>query len=157
MKPVAYCINLDNKPKNIERIYNDWSKYLDIKRIPATTCIQSKSLAAGQVGCRLSHLKLFNEFVNLDAPYFIVMEDDVYQTSNFTDTIWDEILTFINNKDDNIKWDFITLDPIIGYENDKNNFTKYSDILLKVDRFRSMGMMIYNGNFFKNNILKLKN
>jgi len=156
MKPVAYCINLDKKPDNIERIYKDWSKYLDIKRIPAMTGVRSNYLKAGQVGCRLSHLKLFNDFLNLDAPYFIVMEDDVYQTSNFTDSIWNEILTFINTKDDSIKWDFITLDPFICYENDKNNFTKYSDIFLKIDCFRSMGMIIYNGNFFKNNLLKLK-
>ena len=96
---------------------------------------------------------LFQQFANLDAPYFIVIEDDIYQTSNFTDTIWNEILTFINIKDDNIKWDFITFDPILGL--DKNNFSKYSNIFLKIDCFRSMGMVIYNGEFFKDNYKRI--
>jgi hypothetical protein len=145
IKPIAYCINLNDKPTNIERIYKDWSKYLDIKRVSART--------GGSNGCLLSHLTLFQQFANLDEPYFIVMEDDVYQTLNFSDAIWNKILTFINNKDNNIKWDFITFDPFIGL--DKNNFTQYSDMFYKINCFRSMGMVIYNGYFFKNNYKKI--
>jgi hypothetical protein len=81
------------------------------------------------------------------------MEDDVYQTSNFTNSIWNEIISFIN--DTNNKWDFITLDPILGVDL-KNKLERYSDLFFKIDCFLSTGMIIYNRNFFKNNISILK-
>lgn len=140
----AYCINLDYKPENIKRIYNDWKEYLQIKRISATN--------GGRTGARLSHIKIFEECSKLKAPFYIIMEDDVYPTKAFTKNVWREILNFINNK--NNKWDMITFDPLLNFG--CSVIEDYSGPFLKIQNFRSMGMVIYNQDFFKNNIAKIR-
>jgi len=141
--PKAYCINLDTQKKNIENIYNDWSKYLNIERVSAEL--------GGRIGCRLSHIKLFERLKELDDPYFIVMEDDVYPTKNFNENIWNNILEFITN---NNTWDMITFDPLLHF--DCKSIENFSDMFFKIDKFRSAGMIIYNGNFFKKNFNNIK-
>lgn len=47
-------------------------------------CNQSVySLSEGQIGCALSHILLWEKFLNSNKPYLIVMEDDVVLVNNF--------------------------------------------------------------------------
>ena len=85
----VYCINLDGQPDRWQYM-EDQFKYWELKdytRISAydgreddlSDIIQGSyptMMSSGEIGCTTSHLKAMKEFLQTDAPYAIIMEDD---------------------------------------------------------------------------------
>ena len=87
--PPIYCINLDGKPDRWKYM-TDQFKYWEVEdytRISAydgreddlSDIIKGKypdNMSSGEVGCVTSHLKAMKAFLETDAPYALIMEDD---------------------------------------------------------------------------------
>jgi len=141
----AFCINLDREPQRFEMIKKEFSGILFFTRVSAID--GKKEGITGWDALHQTNVKLFNELVLTDRPYYIICEDDIYKYVNFKH-YWPKIVQFINNPSN--VWDFISLDFILNV--DKPSIEIYTDFLYKVGPSRATGFMIYNAKFVKNNL-----
>lgn len=120
MIPLIYVINLDRDTERMASIHDNLTRLgLAYERLPA---IMGKDVPdweklvdhsaytwrnrldtprAGEVGCYLSHLKVLETFLRTDAPWCVVLEDDVEVLPACVD-----VLRALGEKDD---WDLVKL------------------------------------------------
>ncbi len=113
MAPLIYVINLDRDAERLASIRDNLARLgLGFERLPAVMgkdvpewekLVDLPAYAwrnrldvprAGEVGCYLSHLKAMETFLKTDAPWCVILEDDV------------EVLRSLAEKDD---WDLVKL------------------------------------------------
>jgi glycosyl transferase family 25 len=120
MAPLIYVINLDRDTERMASIHAnlvriglsyerlpavmgkdvpDWEKLVDL---PAYAWRNRLDMPrAGEVGCTLSHLKAMETFLKTDAPWCVILEDDVEVLPACA-----EVLRSLAEKDD---WDLVKL------------------------------------------------
>jgi glycosyl transferase family 25 len=120
MTPLIYVINLDRDIERLQSIRANLSSLgLAFERLPAVMgkdvpewekLVDLSAYAwrnrldvprAGEVGCYLSHLKAMETFLRTDAPWCMILEDDVEVLPACVD-----VLRSLAEKDD---WDFVKL------------------------------------------------
>ena len=120
MAPLIYVINLDRDAERMDSIRGNLDKLgLAFERVPAVMgkdvpgWQELVDLAAyawrnrldvprpGEVGCYLSHLKAMETFLKTDAPWCVILEDDVEVLPACAD-----VLGSLAEKDD---WDLVKL------------------------------------------------
>jgi glycosyl transferase family 25 len=120
MAPLIYVINLDRDAErmasiraNLETLglpferlpavvgkeVPDWEKLVDLPAYAWRNRLDTPR--AGEVGCYLSHLKAMETFLRTDAPWCVVLEDDVEVLPACA-----EVLRSLAEKDD---WDLVKL------------------------------------------------
>ena len=120
MAPLIYVINLDRDAErmasiraNLETLglpferlpavvgkeVPDWEKLVDLPAYAWRNRLDAPR--AGEVGCYLSHLKAMETFLRTDAPWCVILEDDVEVLPACA-----EILRSLAEKDD---WDLVKL------------------------------------------------
>ena len=120
MAPLIYVINLDRDAErmasiraNLETLglpferlpavvgkeVPDWEKLVDLPAYAWRNRLDAPR--AGEVGCYLSHLKAMETFLRTDAPWCVVLEDDVEVLPACA-----EVLRSLAEKDD---WDLVKL------------------------------------------------
>jgi len=77
----------------------DWEKLVDTELYGARNRLPMPR--PGEVGCYLSHLKAMEEFLRTDAPWCVILEDDVEVRPECV-----EVLAALGRKDD---WDLVKL------------------------------------------------
>ena len=77
----------------------DWEKLVDVELYGARNRLPMPR--PGEVGCYLSHLKVMEEFLRTDAPWCVILEDDVEVRPECV-----EVLAALGQKDD---WDLVKL------------------------------------------------
>jgi glycosyl transferase family 25 len=77
----------------------DWEKLVDAELYGARNRLPMPR--PGEVGCYLSHLKAMEEFLRTDAPWCVILEDDVEVRPECV-----EVLAALGQKDD---WDLVKL------------------------------------------------
>ena len=125
----AFCINLKDRKQNMDFIYSEWNKYLNVSRFEALSSATK------------SHVQILkNIFQNKDNIKFpiVIMEDDVYRKNNFT-KYWNELLDLHN-------CDYVAFDAfyLIFEENQDNIPSKF----ISLKEHRAMGFTVYYKNFF---------
>lgn len=144
----AIVINLDRRSDRWLHMKDEWGATFAIDRFSATDG-KTENLSF-ENACRDSHIRVLLRLkkdaqISL-APFYIVMEDDVVKTQEFQST-WPSILSFVNNHD--MYWDFIALDPILSH--DRHNASRIEGtMMIKIEKFRSMGFLIYSRAFLLN-------
>jgi glycosyl transferase family 25 len=120
MPPLIYVINLDRDTERMASIHGNltllglgyervpavmgkdvpgWEKLVDL---PAYAWRNRNDVPrAGEVGCYLSHLKVLETFLRTDAPWCVILEDDVEVLPACPD-----VLRSLAEKDD---WDLVKL------------------------------------------------
>jgi len=120
MAPLIYVINLDRDTERMASIHANLARLgLGYERLPAVMgkdvpdwekLVDLPSYAwrnrldmprAGEVGCTLSHLKAMETFLKTDAPWCVILEDDVEVLPACA-----EVLSSLAEKDD---WDLVKL------------------------------------------------
>lgn len=120
MAPLIYVINLDRDAERMASIRGNLERLgLRYERLPAVmgkdvpgweTLVdataysrrnRNESPRAGEVGCYLSHLKAMEAFLRTDAPWCVILEDDVEVKPECA-----EVLAALDNQDD---WDLVKL------------------------------------------------
>ena len=144
----AYCINLDRK---IEKFLDIQKNFNDILNIERYTAIDGtlNNMSGAKALCK-TNIEIFNKIINSDEinlPYCIIIEDDIVKSEYF-DLYWNDIVDFINNRDN--VWDFIGIEYSLIYGKPKLEY--YNNLFLKTENFRNTGFMIYNTSFLKKNI-----
>jgi GR25 family glycosyltransferase involved in LPS biosynthesis len=148
MKPVAWVINLDRYPQNWARMQKDWGELFDLRRVSA---IDGRAMGIQSIrAAKRSHLQVMAECLKTDAPYHIIMEDDVYPTRAWGDH-WHTVEAFLQSG--RADWDIITMDPLLGFE--KSPLVPFTEGLFTVEKFRCMGFMIYNARFLKGKFIEI--
>jgi GR25 family glycosyltransferase involved in LPS biosynthesis len=144
----AYCINLDRKPESFQQVTKEFEGILDIERVSA---IDGKAQGIdGALALFRTQIKLFEKLMQTNDKYAIVIEDDVYKLPKFNN-YWPKILHFISTASG---WDFVSLDFFLSI--DKPELTAYNHFLYKTSGFRATGFMIYNINFLKTNLHRIR-
>jgi glycosyl transferase family 25 len=120
MPPLIYVINLDRDTERMASIHGNltllglgyervpavmgkdvpgWEKHVDL---PAYAWRNRNDVPrAGEVGCYLSHLKAMEIFLRTDAPWCVILEDDVEVLP-----VCPDVLRSLAEKDD---WDLVKL------------------------------------------------
>ena len=116
--PPIYYLNLDGQPER-KKYVEDHFKYWEIENYTRISAYDGRdddlsdiikgtypvSMTSGEVGCTTSHLKAIKMFLDTDAPYALIMEDDIDLTLvkswNFT---WTEFMSKVP-----YDWDVIQL------------------------------------------------
>jgi glycosyl transferase family 25 len=120
MAPLIYVINLDRDTERMASIHANLVRIgLSYERLPAVMgkdvpdwekLVDPSAYAwrnrldmprAGEVGCYLSHLKAMETFLQTDAPWCVILEDDVEVLPACVD-----VLRSLSEKGD---WDFVKL------------------------------------------------
>jgi glycosyl transferase, family 25 len=120
MAPLIYVINLDRDTERMASIHANLARLgLSYERLPAVVgkdvpdwekLVDLPAYAwrnrldvprAGEVGCTLSHLKAMETFLKTDAPWCVILEDDVEVLPACA-----EVLRSLAEKDD---WDLVKL------------------------------------------------
>jgi len=120
MAPLIYVINLDRDTERMASIHAnlvriglsyerlpavmgkdvpDWEKLVDLSAYAWRNRLDMPR--AGEVGCTLSHLKAMETFLKTDAPWCVILEDDVEVLPACA-----EVLRSLAEKDD---WDLVKL------------------------------------------------
>jgi glycosyl transferase family 25 len=120
MAPLIYVINLDRDTERMASIHTnlvrlglsyerlpavmgkdvpDWEKLVDLPSYAWRNRLDMPR--AGEVGCYLSHLKAMETFLKTDAPWCVILEDDVEVLPACAD-----VLRSLAEKDD---WDLVKL------------------------------------------------
>ena len=120
MAPLIYVINLDRDTERMDSIranleglglpferlsavmgknVPEWEKLVDMSAYAWRNRLDTPR--AGEVGCYLSHLKAMETFLRTDAPWCVILEDDVEVLPACTD-----VLRSLAEKDD---WDLVKL------------------------------------------------
>lgn len=91
----------------------------------------------GHLGCFLSHLEIYKNFLKTDKPYCLVLEDDVsFLTNSFKKVLNDTIYKFKSKN-----WDIILFGYHIDQDWNKKHKENNKDLFLKDD-------IIHNINYF---------
>jgi GR25 family glycosyltransferase involved in LPS biosynthesis len=145
----VYCINLDREPEKFLKIKEEFDKYFEIERVSAIDADINN--ITGIEALFQTNIQLFKKIIeyNEDNTYAIIIEDDIYKCHEF-DEYFPKIQEFINNKENNDKWDFISLDNFLNFEKPKMDI--FNDFLYKINKSRMAGFIIYNIHFLKKNI-----
>jgi glycosyl transferase family 25 len=120
MSPLIYVINLDRDAERLASIHENLTRLgLSYERLPAVMgkdvpewekLVDLTAYAwrnrldmprAGEVGCYLSHLKAMETFLQTDAPWCVILEDDVEVLPACAD-----VLRSLAEKED---WDLVKL------------------------------------------------
>jgi GR25 family glycosyltransferase involved in LPS biosynthesis len=110
-------IELQFKNKNITRVEGVYGKALDNETLYKYTerskkdYSRNEKMSPGEIGCLLSHIKLFKESLNNNEPYILVLEDDADMITWMNDSVKKYVNTQIH------KHECIQLSVIIS-END---------------------------------------
>jgi hypothetical protein len=147
-KSRAWVINLDRYPDNWTQMQQEWSSLFDLQRVSATDG-QARGMS-GRIACKHSHISLLLRLSQEDAPYHIVMEDDIFRLPDW-EKHWPAIQTFLDSGRDD--WDFISMDPVLGF--DKPWLRPFTNELFEVQKFRATGFIIYNASFLKKHTSEL--
>ena len=142
MKTDIYLINLDSSSERLKQADTELKKHNIIyKRISAVDRRQlnvhdyknydskhahqlmGRDLLGAEIGCYLSHLRCIEQFLESDADYLIVLEDDLVLTSDLP-TISQKILAWLEAQ--NFNWYVMNLAA---------NKRKISKHLYQVDHF----------------------
>lgn len=120
MAPLIYVINLDRDAERLESVRGnlaslglaferlpavvgkevpDWEQLVDLPAYAWRNRLDAPR--AGEVGCYLSHLKVLETFLRTDAPWCVVLEDDVEVLPACVD-----VLRSLSEKND---WDLVKL------------------------------------------------
>jgi glycosyl transferase family 25 len=120
MAPLIYVINLDRDAERMASIranldtlglpferlpavmgkdVPDWEKLVDLRTYAWRNRLDMPR--AGEIGCTLSHLKAMETFLRTDAPWCVILEDDVEVLPTCA-----EVLRSLTEKDD---WDLVKL------------------------------------------------
>lgn len=120
MAPLIYVINLDRDTERMASIHDnltrlglpferlsavmgkdvpEWEKLVDLSAYAWRNRLDTPR--AGEVGCYLSHLKAMETFLRTDAPWCVILEDDVEVLP-----ACGEVLRSLGEKDD---WDLVKL------------------------------------------------
>ena len=120
MTPLIYVINLDRDTERLASIRGnldelglaferlpavigkevpEWEKLVDLSAYSWRNSLDMPR--AGEVGCYLSHLKAMESFLRTDAPWCVILEDDVELSKGCA-----EVLRILAEKDD---WDLVKL------------------------------------------------
>lgn len=151
----VYCINLDREHEKFLKIKEEFDKYFKIERVSAIDA-SIKSIT-GIEALFKTNIQLFQKIIEENNEnkkddinnHVIIIEDDIYKCADF-DEYFPKICEFINNKENDDKWDFISLDNFLNFEKPKMEI--FNDFLYKIDKSRTTGFMIYNIDFLKKNI-----
>ena len=105
----VYCLNLDGQPERwqyMESQFNYWG-ITDYQRVSAydgreddlSDIIKGRypsDMSGGEIGCITSHLKAIKMFLDTDAPYAIMMEDDCnLDTVHHWNFTWDDFVAHL--------------------------------------------------------------
>jgi hypothetical protein len=145
MKLPAIVINLDRRPENWTYMQKEWGTLFDLQRMSAVDAREHN--IPPLMACTKSHIEAFKQLVLSPDPYVIIMEDDIYRTAAW-DTFWPKITAFLEKN--NAEWDFISLDPNMAC--DEIVFSSYNDFLVRVNRFRNTGFIIWKTSFLKQHL-----
>jgi GR25 family glycosyltransferase involved in LPS biosynthesis len=147
----AYCINLDREPEKFLKIKEEFDKYFEIERVSAIDATINN--ITGIEALFKTNIQLFKKIIEHkeeeDNSYVIIIEDDIYKYPEF-DEYLPKIQEFINNKENDDKWDFISLDNFLNFEKPKIDL--FNEFLYKINKSRMAGFMIYNIHFLEKNI-----
>lgn len=144
----AYCINLDRKQENFQKVTKEFEGILNIERVSAIDGKANK--ISGASALFRTQLNLFEKMIQTTDKYLIVLEDDIYKLPKFN-SYWPHISKFVLTPSG---WDFISLDFILSI--DKPKLDVYNQFLYKTSAFRSAGFVIYNMAFLKKNLEIIK-
>jgi GR25 family glycosyltransferase involved in LPS biosynthesis len=145
----TYCINLDSKPENFERILQDFGSQLDIERFSAID--GKKHNIKGHQALYGTNKLLFEKIAaSADMPCVAIIEDDIVKTPAF-DTYYEKIMSFVMTTKE--PWDFISLEFILDHDNP--TIEVYNELFYKVGKSRNTGFMLYNPQFIKKNLEQL--
>ena len=87
-----YFINLDSRADRLARMVKDWSREMNLYRIPG---VKIESEKFGAKGCFQAHENAFRK-VRKSKTLSIIAEDDIVPTNNFTN----KLISCINNLPD---------------------------------------------------------
>jgi glycosyl transferase family 25 len=156
MAPLIYVINLDRDTERMaslagslkaldlpfERVsavlgkeVPNWEKLVDVELYGARNRLPMPR--PGEVGCYLSHLKAMEEFLRTDAPWCVILEDDVEIRPECV-----EVHTALGQKDD---WDLVKLFCFhSGLPVRKRALTPYHHLVVNLTRTTSSAAYVVN-------------
>lgn len=116
-KILFYVINLDGSNERLANVIKSLSEQgIDFTRIPAfdgrkkepasfdeydekkALAYMGRTLTGGELGCYFSHINCVKEFLNTDADYVVVLEDDMQPSDNLADKI-NTLISGLKGKD----------------------------------------------------------
>jgi len=133
---------MDKRSDNWTYMQKEWGHIFDLQRMSAVDA-QEHNIPP-YAACRRSHIAAFRQAILSPHAYSIIMEDDIYKTAEWG-AYWPKIREFLDN--DGAEWDFISFDPNLAC--DEIVFSKYNSHLVKLDRFRNAGFIIYKNSFLR--------
>jgi GR25 family glycosyltransferase involved in LPS biosynthesis len=110
--------------------------------------VKDHKLNNGQIGCALSHIKIWEDAIKNNYENIIIFEDDAIIPDNF----WNKLQSSYNEMPDN--WDILYLDIVYGYLQKIDH--KLSRVLFKKDKNSGLHGYILNNNFIKKILNGLK-
>lgn len=115
-----YIINLENSIQRREKLTANLEKHkvINYKFIKAVSgydlnleelkskkiILNDNTLKRGEIGCSLSHIKIYEEILNNDKEISLILEDDVFLVNGFNNKL-NKILNNIKN----VEWDIFYL------------------------------------------------
>jgi glycosyl transferase family 25 len=131
-------INLENNPERLveitenlknlnvpfERFNAIYGKKLSDKEIEVNTTFLSRNLLCnyGMIGCAMSHLTVWREFISSDEDFICISEDDVTYNKKFPKLLKDVNLIY-----DKLKFDYLSLSCSVGISNSFSNEIKIGE------------------------------
>jgi glycosyl transferase family 25 len=98
----VYVINLDRSPERLQAVKDSAAQFgIAVRRVPAVDgkalpksfasdfdevsfrLLHGKTPMPAEIGCYFSHLRALEEIVSGDAPYAVIVEDDIEFTADF--------------------------------------------------------------------------
>lgn len=138
-----YVINLASRPERWKQMQQSFPEF-NLKRVEAVDASLQGITVIEAI--KLSHLQLLESFKLIDAPYFIVAEDDICKTEHY-EMYWTRVVDFITHSEG---WDMIALDGFFYWDNwittltRMNRFSYKHPGLVKIDKFRNLGCVVYS-------------
>jgi GR25 family glycosyltransferase involved in LPS biosynthesis len=120
-RPDRYDLFVKNAKNNID--FLNWEKFsaVDGLVIESTTQLQrifnnnDYNMKVGMVGCLMSHVKMYIEFLNSDYDIYCIFEDDIEFVPNF-----DKKFLHLYNQLKNVNWDLVYLGHHVRNLEDKD-------------------------------------
>lgn len=122
----CYLINLDRSPERLATMVSRLDDLgIEFERIPGVDGMSLsedefgrqtsenryyKPIRRGEVGCQLSHLKALARFLDSDARYALVLEDDARLDGDFNEAIAQALALRDAPGDPLLQWDLLKLD-----------------------------------------------
>ena len=77
------------------------------------THLASKNMRLGAIGCAISHIKLWETFLNGEDKFLIIMEDDVYLKPKFNKNLYN----YLNHLPNNFDISYLLIHPNKSFQN----------------------------------------